>query len=177
MDRTADGTVSADAGGDPYFPVLYLPKKTDFTTKIHDEGYGSKGGLPFFANEEDDNEDEYFEPLLNDGPPAAPPSPPAPAATVLLMVESMMKLNITQLKDKLKKRGQLCAGKKSELLDCLKEAILNNIPVLSVNEPHRPEYMAGLDVMAPSGSAKLPRKSTSFMEERSPSKAGINISH
>ncbi len=64
------------------------------------------------------------------------------------MVESMMMLNATQLKDELKKRGQLCAGKKSDLQDHLKEAILDNVPDSSGNEPPRPECMAGLDIMA-----------------------------
>jgi hypothetical protein len=76
------------------------------------KGYDFKGGLPFFADEPDANWDAYFEPLLINGPQAALPSPPEPAATALLMVESMMMLNSTKLKDKLKKRGQSCVGKK-----------------------------------------------------------------
>ncbi len=57
-------------------------------------------------------------------------------------------LNITQLKDELKNRGRSCAGGKSDLQDFLKDAIRNNVPVLSGNEPRRPECMAGLDIMA-----------------------------
>jgi hypothetical protein len=49
------------------------------------------------------------------------------------MVESVMRLNVTQLKDELRKRGRLCAGRKSDLQDHLKEVILNNIPVSSGN--------------------------------------------
>ncbi len=68
--------------------------------------------IPFFADEPDNNGDACSKPLLAKGPPAAPPSLLEPAATVLLTVESMMTPNITQLKDELKKRGRLCAGKK-----------------------------------------------------------------
>ncbi len=115
---------------------------------MNDEGYDSKGGLPFFADESDNNGDAYIEPLVNNGPPAATPSPPEPAATTLLTVESVMRLNVTQLKDELKKRGRLCVGRKSDLQDCLKEAILNNVPVSSGNEPPCQECMAGLDITA-----------------------------
>jgi hypothetical protein len=79
---------------------------------LNNEGNDSKGGLPFFADEPDDNGDAYFEPLLINWPLAAPASPPEPAATTLLTVESMMTLKVTQLKDELKKMGQLCGGKK-----------------------------------------------------------------
>ncbi len=113
---------------------------------MNDGGYDSEGGLPFFADEPDDNGDAYIRPLLDNGPLAASPSPLEPAATTLLMVESVIRLNITQLKDELKKRGQLCAGRKSDLRDHLKEAILNNVPVSSGNEPTCQECMAGLDI-------------------------------
>jgi hypothetical protein len=79
---------------------------------LNDEGYYSEGRLPFFANKANKNGDAYFKPLLNNGPPVASPSPPEPAATALLTVESMMLLNITQLKDESKKRGGSCAGGK-----------------------------------------------------------------
>ncbi len=115
---------------------------------MNDEGYDSKGGLHFFSDEPDDNGDAYIKPLLDNGPPAAPPSPPEPVATALLMVESMMRLNVTHLKDELKKRGQLYVGRKSDLQDHLKEAILNNVPVSSGNEPPHQECMAGLDITA-----------------------------
>ncbi len=115
---------------------------------MNNEGYDSKGGLPFFADESDDNGDAYIKLLLNNGPPAAPPSSPEPVATMQLRVESVMTLNVTQLKDELKNRGQLCARRKNDLQDHLKEAILNNIPVFSGNEPPCQECTAGLDIMA-----------------------------
>jgi hypothetical protein len=59
-----------------------------------------------------------------------------------------MRLNVTQLKDELKMRGRLYVGRKSDLQDCLKEAILNNVPVSSENEPPCQECMAGLDITA-----------------------------
>ncbi len=115
---------------------------------MNNEGFDSKGGLPFFADEPDNNGDAYIKLLVDNGPPAAPPSPPEPAATTLLTVESVMRLNVAQLKDELKKRGQLCVGKKSDLQDWLKEAILNNVPVSSGNEPPCQECMARLDIKA-----------------------------
>ncbi len=57
-------------------------------------------------------------------------------------------LNANQLKDELKKRGRLCLGRKGDLQDHLKDAIFNNVPVSSGNEPPCTECMAGLDVMA-----------------------------
>jgi hypothetical protein len=41
----------------------------------------------------------------------------------------------------------MCGGE-NDLQDCLKEAILNNVPVMPGNEPRRPECKAGLDVAA-----------------------------
>ncbi len=52
---------------------------------------------------------------------------------------------VNQLKDELKKRGQSCVGRKSDLQDCLKEVILNKFPVSFGNEP---QCMAGLDILA-----------------------------
>jgi hypothetical protein len=115
---------------------------------LNDEGYDSKGGIPFFADEPNNNGDAYIKPLVDNGPLAAPQSPPEPAATRLLTVESVMRLNVTQLKDELKKRGQSCVGRKSDLQECLKEAILNNVPVSSGNELPCQECMAGLDITA-----------------------------
>jgi hypothetical protein len=100
------------------------------------KGMTPKGGLPFFADEPNDNRDAYIEPLVDNGPPSAPPSPPEPAATMLLRVESVMRLNVTQLKDELKKRGRSCVGRKSDLQDRLKEVILNNVPVSSLPGVH-----------------------------------------
>jgi hypothetical protein len=144
VDGTAKGTASEGAEGGSIFPSAVPTLKNRFhnqNSELNNEGYDSKGGLPFFANEPDDNDDTYIKPLLDNQLLAAPPSPSEPAATALLTV---MRLNVAQLKDELRKRGRLCAGRKSDLQDCLKEAILNNIPVSSGNEPPCQECMAGL---------------------------------
>ncbi len=110
VNGTAEGTVSEGAKEGPIFPSAVPTLKNRFpnqNSELNDEGYDSKGRLPFFANKPDDNGDAYIELLLDNGPPAALSSPPEPAATALLMVESVMRLNVTQMKDELKKRGRL----------------------------------------------------------------------
>jgi hypothetical protein len=57
-----------------------------------------------------------------------------------------MRLLVTQLKEELRKRGRGTQGRKSDLQDCLKEAILLNVPVALGNEARRHNCMAGLDV-------------------------------
>ncbi len=120
---------------------------------MNDEGYDSKGGLPFFADDQVDNAVEFFEAPLKDaveGPPPAAPSTPAPAAaaTEQLRIERMMSLKIKELKEELRKRGWSMLGKKGELQDRLREAILLNVPVASGNEACCHESMSGLDVTA-----------------------------
>jgi hypothetical protein len=113
------------------------------------------GGLPFFANKEVDNPDEYFEATLRDDveePTPAAPSTLAPAgagaaAAEQLRVEGIPSLKVKDLKEELRKRGRSNAGKKAELQAQLREAIINNVPVAVGNEPPRHESMLGLDVM------------------------------
>jgi hypothetical protein len=52
------------------------------------------------------------------------------------------------LKEELRKRGQSYAGKKGELQERLKTAVVNNVPVASGNLLCRHESMGGLDIMA-----------------------------
>ncbi len=59
-----------------------------------------------------------------------------------------MCLLVTQLKEKLRKRGRGTQKRKSNLQDCLKEVILLNMPVVLGNEACHHNCMAGLDVMA-----------------------------
>ncbi len=61
---------------------------------------------------------------------------------------NVMRLLVTQLKEELRKRGYGTQGRKSDLQDCLKEAILLNVPVASGNEASRHDCMGGLDVTA-----------------------------
>ena len=61
---------------------------------------------------------------------------------------NVMCLLVTQLKEKLRKRGRGTQGRKSDLQDCLKEVILLNMPVASGNEARRHNCMVGLDVTA-----------------------------
>ncbi len=52
----------------------------------------------------------------------------APAASNKLDV---MRLLVAKLRDELKKRGRGTQGKKAKLQNCLKEAILHHVPVVS----------------------------------------------
>jgi len=70
--------------------------------------------------------------------PAAP-STPAPAGTGAaaaeqLKVEGIDSLKVKDLKEELRKRGRLNAGKKAELQARLREAIINNVPVAVENK-------------------------------------------
>jgi hypothetical protein len=58
-----------------------------------------------------------------------------------------MHLLVTQLREELRKRGRGTQRKKSSLQDCLKEAILLNVPVALENEACHNDCMAGLDLM------------------------------
>ena len=103
----------------------------------NEEGYDSKGGLPFFANKQVDDADEYFEaPIGNtvEGTTPAAPSTLAPAgagaaAAEQLTVEGIDSLKVKDLKEELRKRGRLNAGKKAKLQARLREVIINNVPV------------------------------------------------
>jgi hypothetical protein len=61
---------------------------------------------------------------------------------------NVMRLLVTQLKEELRKRGCGTQGRKRDLQDCLKEAILLNVPVALGNEACHHDCMAGLDVTA-----------------------------
>jgi hypothetical protein len=64
------------------------------------------------------------------------------------MVEAVSSLNVAKLKDQLKRRGRSIVGKKGELQDRLREAILLNVPVASEGGDVvcRHESTAGMDV-------------------------------
>jgi hypothetical protein len=67
---------------------------------------------------------------------------------VQLTMAMVMGLHVNRLKEELRKRGRSFAGKKGELQDRLKEAVVNNVPVALGNELRRHESMGGLDVTA-----------------------------
>jgi len=60
----------------------------------------------------------------------------------------VMGLNVNRSKEELRKSGRSFAGKKGELQERLKEAVVNNVSVALGNEPRRHESMGGLDVTA-----------------------------
>ena len=116
----------ADAPRGSIFPSTIPKLKKRFfnqDSELNDEGYDSEGGLPFFANEEVDNPDEYFEATLGDAveePTPAAPSTLAPAgagaaAAEQLTVEGIPSLKVKDLKEELRRRGRSNAGKKAEL--------------------------------------------------------------
>jgi hypothetical protein len=87
---------------------------------LNNERYDSEGGLPFFADEEVDNADKYFEqPLLDsvEGPMAAATSTvlaaPAGVAVVGLTVKMIMLLKAKKLKEELRRGGGLPLGRKA----------------------------------------------------------------
>jgi hypothetical protein len=154
-----DSPERADAPRGSIFPSTIPTVQNRFFNQnsvLIDEGYDSEGGLPFFADEEVDDANEYFEePLLDsaEGPTSAATSTvlapaDAGAAAVGLTVETMMSLNVAKLKEELRKRGRPIVGKKADLQARLREAILQNVPVAVGNEPPRHDSMMGLDVTA-----------------------------
>jgi hypothetical protein len=81
VEGTAKGTVLEGTKGGSIFPSAVPTLKKLFdnqNSELNDEGYDSKGGLPFFANEPNNNRGAYIEPLLDNGPLAASLSPPEP---------------------------------------------------------------------------------------------------
>jgi hypothetical protein len=129
------------------FPSHFGTVQNHFTNQnsaLNDEGYDSNGNLPHFADEPNNNMELYFEQTIEGG--SVVEAVEAPAAPKELDV---MHLTVAQLRDELKKRGRGSQGKKSELQDRLKEAILLNVPVaLGEDAFRRHDCMAGLDMMA-----------------------------
>jgi hypothetical protein len=124
-------------------------------SELNDEGYDSEGNLPHFADANlNDDMDEYNEPStsieVGGGEAPAAEGEPEVAAPVPLNV---MGLNAVQLKEELRKRDRQTGGNKQAMQERLKEAIAMNVPVLDgqsleANKSRRPDFMAGLDVMA-----------------------------
>jgi len=143
-----DDPERVDAARGSIFPSTIPMVKNRFfnqNSDLNDDGYDSEGGLPFFADMQDDNAVEFLEEPLEDtveGPP------PAAQATEQLSIETMMALKMKELKEELRKRGRSMLGKKGELQERLREAILLNVPVATGNEARRHESMSGLDVTA-----------------------------
>jgi hypothetical protein len=94
-----------------------------------------RGGLPYFANKEEVNVDDYNKATLIDDarpPPGEAESVPAAAAQAPeSTVEGVTLLNVAWLKEELKRREHSIAGKKGDLQARLKEAIVLNVPVAS----------------------------------------------
>jgi hypothetical protein len=89
-----------------------------------------------------DDADAYAEEPIT---PAAqlPPLPPPPTQLTELIIRNS--LNVSALKDELKKRGRQTGGNKSALIKRLVEAVNANVPVTE-NAVKRHESMNGLDV-------------------------------
>jgi hypothetical protein len=150
-----DGAGSEGAIGESIFPSALPTLQNRYynqNSKLNDEGYDSKGGLPHFAEEEEVNPEGYNKAPLNnavDGLPTAAPVTLAPAGEATqLTVMMVMGLNVNKLREELRKRGWLFVGKKGELQERLKEVVINNVPVASGKKPRRHECMGGLDVTA-----------------------------
>ena len=92
------------------------------------EGYDLEGNLPHFADETNDDPKSNKEETLGVAPVNQPPSPPPLVA--IIMVESMMKLGVKELKEELKLRGWPISGNKQALQARLREVIKQNIPVV-----------------------------------------------
>jgi hypothetical protein len=156
-DDNEEGIVLPDAPRGSIFPSAVPTVQNRFfnqNPESNDEGYDSEGGLPYFADKEEVNADNYNEATLIDDahpPPGEAKSVQAVAAqTPKLTVEGVTLLNVAQLKEELKRRGRSIAGKKGDLQACLKEVIVLNVPVaLGGGELVRHhESMSGLDIMA-----------------------------
>ena len=153
-----DGTRSADANLGSIFPSAAPTLNLRYynqDSELNDKGYDSEGGLPHFADDDEGaNPEGYNEAPLNSAAdafqaPTAPPVTEGPAVeAVQLTMAMVMGLNVNRLKEELRKRGRSFAGKKGELQDRLKEAVVNNVPVALGNELRRHESMGGLDVTA-----------------------------
>jgi hypothetical protein len=150
-----DGARSADAYLGSIFPSAAPTLNLRYynqNSELNDKGYDSKGGLPHFADDDEGADPEgYDEAPLNSAAdafwaPTAPPVTKGPAAeAVQLTLAMVMGLNVNRLKEELRKRGRSFAGKKGELQDRLKEAVVNNVPVALGNELRRHKSMGGLD--------------------------------
>jgi hypothetical protein len=137
------------------FPSSFgtLPNRfTNQNSALNDEGYDSEGNLPHFADEPNDNMEEYFEETIVEGRGGGEA---AVAAMMAVANEAhqgdVMRLSVAQLKAELRKRGRGTGGNKSAMQVRLKEAIDLNVPVLEEsggNEARRPDFMTGLDVTA-----------------------------
>jgi len=111
---------------------------------LNENGFDSDGNLPHFANEQYNDMEGNIEDVI-----VAIDNQPSPIAMLrepALTVESVMKLGVKELKEELKKRGRAISGKKSELQDCLKEAVWLHVPVAGPSEEPQHESMGGLDM-------------------------------
>jgi hypothetical protein len=161
-DDNEEGIVLPDAPGGSIFPSAVPTVQNCFfnqNLESNNEGYDSEGGLPYFADKEEINADDYNEATLMDDarpPPGEAESAPAAAAQAPeSTVEGVTLLNVAWLKEELKRRGRSIAGKKGDLQARLKEAIILNVPVaLRGGElVRRHESMSGLDVTGAVGAS------------------------
>jgi hypothetical protein len=134
-DDNKEGIIFADQPSRSNFPSAVPTVQNRFfnqNPEWNDEGYDSEGGLPYFANDEEVDADDYNEaPLVNDACPPPGEAESAVAETEAapeLTVSGVMLLNVAWLKGELKRRGNAIAGKKGELQARLKEAIMLNVP-------------------------------------------------
>jgi hypothetical protein len=148
MDLGVDDDLGIDppAAEEATFPTE-IPQRidrfTNFDESTFDDGYDSEGGQPFMADELIvDDADAYAEEPIT---PAAqlPPLPLPPTQLTELIIRNS--LNVSALKDELKKRGRQTGGNKSALIKRLVEAVNANVPVTE-NAVKRHESMNGLDV-------------------------------
>ncbi len=121
-DDNEEGIVLSDAPRGSMFPSVVPTVQNRFfnqNPESNNEGYDSEGGLPYFADKEEVNVDDYNKAtLINDAcpPPGEAESAPAAAVQALeLTVEGVTLLNVARLKEELKRRGRSIAGEKGDL--------------------------------------------------------------
>ena len=114
------------------------PEKRSFgmvSDELYSEGYDSDGQrAPWEGVIVEDYEEEELiaveEDIQNDDTATSDPPVTSPNPTVLTE-EMVDRMKVTELKDHLKRRGASIKGKKAELIKRLKEAIRNNVPLVS----------------------------------------------
>jgi hypothetical protein len=134
MDLDLDDDLGIDppAADEVSFPTKIpqtVDRFTNFDESTYDDGYDSEGGQPFMADELIvDDADAYVEEPITPAAQLPPPPLPPPQLTELIIRNS---LNVSALKDELKKRGRQTGGNKSALIERLVEAVNANVALHS----------------------------------------------